>query len=401
MHLNGKRILLGITGSIAAYKSILLLRLLIRQGAEVKVLLTPSAKEFVSPLVLATLSKNDVLVDLTEQYAWSNHVMLGQWSDLMVIAPLSCNTLSKMATGLCDNLMMAVYLSAACPVLVCPAMDEEMWKHASTRRNINQVRQDGVEVMDVGYGELGSGLTGEGRMAEPEAILNAVIRNIAYVTKPLSGLKALITAGPTYEMIDPVRFIGNRSSGLMGIAIANELYFAGAEVKLVLGPSSLKPVEGIETVCVESAMDMFEAATSGFETADIGVFAAAVSDFRPSVSFDEKWKKDSASQFPPLEFEKNPDILKHCGWNKKAGQTVVGFALETNNEELNAVQKMKNKKASIIILNSLRDTGAGFGYKTNKISILDDRGGKLELPLQLKEKLAVDIVKSIINYRNT
>ena len=362
--------------------------------------MTTSAKDFVSPLVLSTLTRQDVLIDLADKHAWANHVMLGRWADLFVIAPLSCNTMSKMASGLCDNLLMAVYLSATCPVLVSPAMDEDMWKHPATLRNVEQIMQDGVDVLPVGYGELGSGLTGEGRMAEPEDILQAIIRKLSYPGKPLKGLNAVVTAGPTYESIDPVRFVGNRSSGLMGVAIANELLLAGAKVMLILGPSSVKPIMGIETVRVQSAGEMFDATVPFFESADISVFAAAVADYKPSKVFEEKWKKEPGKVFPEISFEENPDILKHCGTNRRNEQTVVGFALETNNEEANALKKMSDKNASMMILNSLNDDGAGFGINTNKVTIFDDKGGKQELPLQLKEELAVHIVEAIINYRN-
>jgi phosphopantothenoylcysteine decarboxylase/phosphopantothenate--cysteine ligase len=279
-------------------------------------------------------------------------------------------------------------------------MDEDMWKHPTTGRNLQQIREDGVKVMHVGYGELGSGLTGEGRMAEPEEILEAIVSQLSYPDKPLKGLKALVTAGPTYEPIDPVRFVGNRSSGLMGISIANELFLAGAEVEVVLGPSSLKPLMGIETVRVQTASEMFEAVIPIFERTDIAVFTAAVADFRPSKVYSEKWKKDGITSFPDISFVENPDILKFCGTQKRADQTVIGFALETENEKANALKKLDNKKASMIILNSLNDEGAGFGLDTNKISIFDDRGCSIELPLQLKEELAVHIVKAIINYRS-
>lgn len=348
MHLRGKKVLLCITGSIAAYKSILLLRLLVKNGADVKVIMTDAAKEFVSPLVLSTLSKNPVLVGLSDKDGWANHVMLGRWADLMVLAPLSCNTLAKMANGLCDNLLTAVYFSATCPVLVSPAMDEDMWLHKSTQRNLIRIKEDGVHVMPVGFGELGSGLVGEGRMAEPEQIFTRISSFLAYPDKPLLGKSAIVTAGPTYEPIDPVRFIGNHSSGRMGIAIADELALAGAKVQLILGPSSRLPVQEMEIIRVNSAVEMFDAAVSRFNDAEIGVFAAAVADFRPSLVYDEKMKKSPGSTPPAIELIENPDILKHCGLHKHKGQTVVGFALETENEEANALKKLETKGASMI-----------------------------------------------------
>ncbi len=401
MHLRGKKVLLCITGSIAAYKSILLLRLLVKNGAEVKVIMTDSAGDFVSPLVLSTLSKNPVLIGLSDKDGWANHVMLGRWADLMVVAPLSCNTLAKMANGLCDNLLTAVYLSATCAVLVCPAMDEDMWLHKSTQRNLLRLKEDGVQVMPVGFGELGSGLVGEGRMAEPELIFNRVSSFLAYPGKPLLGKAAIVTAGPTYEPIDPVRFIGNHSSGRMGIAIADELALAGAKVQLILGPSSRLPVQEMEIIKVNSAAEMFDATVSRFNNAEIGVFAAAVADFRPKLVYDEKLKKNPGFTPPAIELTENPDILKHCGLHKHEGQTVVGFALETENEEANALKKLETKRASMIVLNSLKDEGVGFGAKTNKVTIFNEDGRRQELPLQLKEEIAVHIVQAIIKQIHT
>lgn len=391
--------MLCITGSVAAYKSIVLLRLLVKAGAEVKVVVTEAALDFVSPLVLSTLSKNPVLVGLSNKSEWANHVMLGRWADLMVVAPLSCNTLAKMACGICDNLLTAVYLSANCPVLGCPAMDEDMWLHNSTKRNLEQLRSDGVLFMPVGHGELGSGLVGEGRLAEPEQIFNKILSCLAYPDKPLKGLKVVVTAGPTYEPIDPVRFIGNHSSGRMGVAIADECALAGANVHLVLGPSVMAPSQEMEVVRVVTAVEMYERTVEKFRQADIGVFAAAVADYRPGNPFPEKWKKGNGVPPPIIELVENPDILKHCGLQKRLGQTVVGFALETENEEANALKKLESKGASMIVLNSLKDEGSGFGSATNKVTIFSEDGTRQSFPLQLKSEIAVHIVQAIIKHR--
>lgn len=399
MDLKGKKILLGICGSIAAYKAIVLLRLLVKQGAEVKIVITPAAKDFVSPLVLSTLSKHDVAGNLFEGNAWTNHVLLGRWADLMVIVPVTCNTLAKMATGQCDNLLLAVYLSATCPVLISPAMDEDMWNHPSTRRNIEQLEDDGVQVIPVGYGELGSGLIGEGRMAEPEQIMQTIEAKLTFPDKPLFGKQAIVTAGPTFEAIDPVRFIGNHSSGKMGVAIANQLHRAGAEVTLVLGPSNQEPEQGIIVKRVQSAREMYDAVISIFPQSDISVFAAAVADYRPLDTYESKWKKEVGGILPPVLFTENPDILKYCGTNKAPHQIVIGFALETENEEDNAIKKLKAKHADWIILNSLRDEGAGFGGDNNKVTIIGKEGTKIVLPMLKKDAVACEIVKTLI--RNT
>lgn len=392
--LQGKKILLGVTGSIAAYKSVHLVRLLVKAGAEVKVIMTPSAKDFVSMLTLSTLSRNPVLIDLFEEQSWSNHVMLGRWADLMVIAPLSCNTLAKMANGQCDNLLLAVYLSATCPVVVAPAMDEDMWHHPSTRENINTLSSFGNKIIPVEKGDLASGLYGDGRMAEPEKIIEYIHTNF-FLTRQLLGKKAIVTAGPTYEPIDPVRFIGNHSSGKMGLAIARELHDRGADVTLIMGPSSLRfSANGISLINVTTAEEMFTAANEIFEKSDIAVMAAAVADYSPSVKATEKIKKSEPRI--TLELTKTKDILKSLGENKKPGQVVVGFALETNHEKENALDKLKNKKADMIVLNSLRDAGAGFGYDTNKITIFDKRGEEFGFATKTKEEAAKDIVDTII-----
>ncbi|UEG48586.1 bifunctional phosphopantothenoylcysteine decarboxylase/phosphopantothenate--cysteine ligase CoaBC [Ferruginibacter lapsinanis] len=391
--LQGKKILLGVTGSIAAYKIPILVRLLIKQGAEVKVIVTPSAKNFVSSLTLSTLSKQPALSDLETNDSWANHVMLGRWADIMLIAPLSCNSLAKMAAGLCDNLLMAVYLSATCPVVVAPAMDEDMWLHPSTRSNINKIRDFGNQVIPVDNGELASGLSGEGRMAEPEAIV-AWLDDFFFNANQLKGKKVLVTAGPTYEAIDPVRFIGNHSSGKMGVAIANEFKKRGAEVTLILGPSQIMVPDNIRIIHVQSADEMFSAAVNVFESADIAVMSAAVADYTPVNISNEKIKKQTDSF--SIELKKTKDILKYLGECKKAGQFLVGFALETTNEKEYALKKLKDKNADMIVLNSLRDNGAGFGHDTNKITIFDKQENEHLFETKSKTEVAADIVNTII-----
>jgi phosphopantothenoylcysteine decarboxylase / phosphopantothenate---cysteine ligase len=315
--LQGKKIILGITGSIAAYKAAILVRLLVKQGAEVKIIMTTAAKDFVTPLALSTLSKNDVLSDIADNDTWANHVMLGRWADVMLIAPLSCNTLAKMASGLCDNLLMAVYLSATCPVVVAPAMDEDMWHHTSTKDNLKKISSFNNHIIPVVNGELASGLIGEGRMAEPESIvdwLNSFFSN----QLELQGKKVLVTAGPTYEALDPVRFIGNHSSGKMGIAIAAELQGRGADVTLVLGPSAIAVPANMEVIRVKSANEMYEACTSRFDKMDIAVMSAAVADYTPVTIASEKIKKNDGSF--TIELTKTKDILKSLGEKKNSKQ---------------------------------------------------------------------------------
>jgi phosphopantothenoylcysteine decarboxylase / phosphopantothenate---cysteine ligase len=392
----GKKILLGISGSIAAYKSVYLVRALVKAGAEVKVVMTPSAKDFVSPLTLSTLSRNPVLIDMFADNSWANHVMLGRWADVMLIAPLSCNTLAKMATGQCDNLLLAVYLSATCPVVVAPAMDEDMWHHPITQKNLATLTSVGNTVIPVEKGELASGLVGDGRMAEPDQIVEFVDSRF-FLTGSLVGKKALVTAGPTYEAIDPVRFIGNHSSGRMGIAIARELYARGAEVTLVLGPvpGGGFSANGIRLINVVSAQQMYEASQSVFEGADLAVMAAAVADYTPAVKATEKIKKKEDSF--NIELTKTKDILKSLGQQKKKGQVLVGFALETNDEQANAKKKLQEKNADMIVLNSLRDEGAGFGHDTNRITIFHKDGREQPFELKTKQDVAKDIVDTIIN----
>ena len=394
MMLNGKKILVGVTGSIAAYKSLLLVRQLIGAGAEVKVIMTPSAKDFVTPLSLSTLSKKPVSIDLSEEDSWANHVALGRWADAMVIAPLSCNTLAKMATGQCDNLLLAVYLSATCPVIAAPAMDEDMWHHPATKLNIEKIQSFGNKVIPVEKGELASGLYGDGRMAEPETILRFVT-DLFFLEKPLVNKKALVTAGPTHESIDPVRFIGNHSSGKMGIAIAKELVMRGASVYLVLGPSlSQINVPGVVVKHVESAEEMYEACVENFPGSDIAVMSAAVADYAPITKSKEKIKKTGDTL--TLELAKTKDILKRLGELKKERQILVGFALENDNEREYALNKLKNKNADMIVLNSLKDEGAGFGHDTNKITIFEKNGNELVYERNPKQQVAKDIVDRII-----
>jgi len=390
----GKKILLAVTGSIAAYKAILLVRLLTAKGAEVKVVMTPAAKDFVSPLTLSTLSKNPVIADLFLGDSWSNHVMLGRWADIMVVAPLSCNTLAKMAAGLCDNMLLASYLSATCPVAAAPAMDEDMWLHPATRANIRRLQEAGVHIIPVENGELASGLSGEGRMAEPEHIV-AFLENIFFSKKDLAGKKALVTAGPTYEPIDPVRFIGNHSSGKMGLALAAELAGRGAAVQLVLGPSAIHVnIEGVEVHRVTTAEEMFQSCQEKFGDADIAVMSAAVADYTPAHTASEKIKK--TEDHLRLELVKTKDILKSLGERKAKGQVLVGFALETQDEKQGALHKLKSKNADIIVLNSLRDEGAGFGFDTNKITIFEKSGEEIAYGRTSKQQSAKDIVDRIV-----
>jgi phosphopantothenoylcysteine decarboxylase / phosphopantothenate---cysteine ligase len=393
--LKDKKILLGITGSIAAYKAILIVRQLIKAGAEVKVVMTPAAKDFVSPLTLSTLSKNEVSVDLFEENSWANHVMLGRWADLMVVAPLTCNTLAKMATGTCDNLVMAVYLSATCPVAVAPAMDEDMWHHATTKANLETIARHGVTILPVGKGELASGLYGDGRMAEPDEIIS-LIDDRFFLTKDLADRQILVSAGPTYEPIDPVRFIGNHSTGKMGMAIAEELAKRGARVDLVLGPSHVEiRHKNIRVYKVKTAEEMYGKCVELFDKAAVGVMCAAVADYTPVTKASEKIKK--AGENLVLELVKTKDILKSLGERKKNRQLLVGFALETNNEREYAISKLEKKNADMIVMNSLNDAGAGFGYDTNKITIFDKNGKEWAYEQKTKQQVARDIVDRIIN----
>jgi phosphopantothenoylcysteine decarboxylase/phosphopantothenate--cysteine ligase len=370
-------------------------RLLVKAGAEVRVIMTPAAKDFVSPLVLSTLTNHPVLIELAGTEGWSNHVQLGRWADLFVIAPLSCNSLSKMANGQCDNLLMASYLSATCPVMVAPAMDEDMWQHNSTKRNLQTLHNDGIYIMPVETGELASGLFGPGRMAEPETILHALISRF-FRKDSLKGKRALVTAGPTFEAIDPVRFIGNYSSGQMGFALAEALYLQGADVVLVTGPTALTPAfAGIGLVRVVSAAEMFEACNRVFGNMDIAILSAAVADYKMEHIAEQKIKKTNTD--PTLQLVKTKDILAHLGASKKPGQFVVGFALETENELENAQKKRLAKNADAIVLNSLNDKGAGFGSTQNQVTILDQDGAGIFIPLVSKTVVAEQIVSYIVS----
>ena len=350
--LKGKKILLGLSGSIAAYKIPILVRLLKKSGAEVKVIMTPSAVQFVAPLTLSTLSKNEVLCELSDNNSWSNHVMLGRWADIMLIAPLSCNSLAKMANGLCDNLLMAVYLSATTPVVVAPAMDEDMWEHFSTKENIKKIESFGNFIIPVENGELASGLVGPGRMAEPNHILGW-LENYFSNANEFVGKKVVITAGPTHEAIDPVRFIGNHSTGKMGIAIAAEFIKRGADVTLICGPISQSIPAKAKLIKVTSASEMLEECMKVFVDADIAIMSAAVADY--TMEFPEKNKIKKKEDSMSLSLKKTQDILKSLGAIKKKNQILVGFALETNDEKDNALLKLKDKNADLIVLNSMND----------------------------------------------
>ncbi len=395
--MKGKKIILGVTGSIAAYKAALLVRLLVKEGAEVRVIMTEAAKDFITPLTLSVLSKNPVITEYYDRTTgeWNNHVELGIWADAMIVAPATADTMAKMAHGIADNALLAVYLSARCPVFFAPAMDLDMWKHPATQRNLNQlIDVPRHHLIAPVLGELASGLTGEGRMEEPEVILKQ-LADFFLTVQPLKGKKALVTAGPTYEAIDPVRFIGNRSSGKMGYEIAEELCRQGAIVTLISGPShvSLKDLN-IKKIEVESAQEMFDACMADFQSADIIVMAAAVADYKPEQSSDVKLKKKNNEL--PLSLVPTQDILFRMGEVKKEHQLLVGFALETNDEVKHAKEKLKKKNLDLIVLNSLRDEGAGFQVDTNKITIIDRAGKEIEFGLKSKTEVAKDLVGEII-----
>ncbi len=392
--LKGKKVILGVTGSIAAYKSALIVRLLVKQGADVQVVMTEAATQFIGEITLSTLSQKPVLIHAAENGQWNNHVALGRNADVMLIAPASANTMAGMRSGLCNNLLLATYLSADCPVFIAPAMDVDMWKHPATKRNLDQLLLDGVHLLDVNKGELASGLHGEGRMAEPEDIVQA-LNDFFSAKQVLKGKNALVTAGPTYEPIDPVRYIGNHSSGKMGIALAEALADLGAKVTLVLGPSAQQPPVSskIRVQSVTTAIEMQLACQQYFPSADITVLAAAVADYRPAKAATGKIKKTEDTF--TLTLEKNPDILKELGRQKKNRQVLAGFALETENEERNAVQKLKNKQLDLIALNSLNDKGAGFNSDTNKVTLFLATGRKIRIPLLPKAEVAKIIAREL------
>ncbi len=395
MILEGKKILIGISGGIAAYKINYLIRDLIKKGAEVQVLMTPSAENFVSKLTLSTLSKRPVYSDFySKDGTWNNHVEFALWADLMLIAPCTSNTLGKMVHGICDNLVIATYMSAKCPVFIAPAMDLDMYQHPSTKQNLELAEDFGHFIIPAESGELASGLVGQGRMAEPETISNTIesFFNSSQKTKSLTGKTVLITAGPTYEAIDPVRFIGNHSSGKMGFSIAEEAANRGAKVILISGPSSQQiHHQNIEIHRVTSAKEMFEQVFNYYENVDIAIASAAVADYAPKEIAKEKIKKNNDSL--TIELVKNPDILKTMG-EKKSKQFLVGFALETQNEEENAKGKLQKKNLDMIVLNSLRDEGAGFKNDTNKIKIFT-KTEKKEFALKSKDEVAIDILNCI------
>ena len=392
--LQGKKILLGVTGSIAAYKSAMLIRELVKQGAEVKVIMTPLAKEFITPLTLATLSRNPILVDFfnPENGDWNSHVELGIWADAYLIAPATANTIAKMAYGIADNLLLTTYLSSRAPVFVAPAMDLDMFAHATTQENIKKLEEKGCHLIYPASGFLASGLEGKGRMEEPENI--AAFLADFFTPKPLKDKKVLITAGPTYENIDPVRFIGNYSTGKMGFALAEACARQGAEVTLVAGPVQLKiKHKNIRRIDVRSADEMCEQAVANFPDADAAILCAAVADFKPKEQSGKKLKRGNENL--TVELTPNKDIARELGKVKKPHQKLVGFALETNDEEQNAQGKMERKNLDFIVLNSLNDKNAGFGYDTNKITILHRSGEKKSFELKSKEKVAEDIVNEI------
>lgn len=396
--MRGKKILVGVTGSIAAYKSAVLVRLLVKAGAEVRVVMTSSAKEFITPLTLSVLSKNPVTIEShnKETGEWNNHVEAGMWADAFVIAPASANTLAKMVYGMADNQLLTCYLSARCSVFIAPAMDLDMLQHPSVQANINKLKSyKNHHFISPTEGELASGLTGEGRMEEPEMIFKK-LEDFFFTNLPLKGMKALVTAGPTHEAIDPVRFIGNRSSGKMGFAIAEELSKRGATVKLVTGPSDLSVKDkAIDRSDVESAEEMYNACMKDFSDMDIIVMSAAVADFRPDVSADKKISKKNNTL--SLSLVPTQDILKNMGEKKNKNQVLVGFALETDNEHANAKDKLVRKNLDLIVLNSLNDSGAGFDVDTNKVTFIERSGKERSFDKKLKTEVAKDLVDAIMD----
>ncbi|NOQ26108.1 MAG: bifunctional phosphopantothenoylcysteine decarboxylase/phosphopantothenate--cysteine ligase CoaBC [Bacteroidales bacterium] len=396
MKLKGKNILLGITGGIAAYKAAILVRLLVKEGAQVKVVMTKLAKEFITPLTLATLSKNPILVDFfdPENGQWNSHVDLGSWSELYVIAPATANSMGKMAHAVADNLLITTYLSAKCPVMLAPAMDLDMFKHPANLKNIETLKSYGNIIIEPESGELASGLIGKGRMAEPEVITKNII-DFFSSKKKLKSKKILVTAGPTFEPIDPVRFIGNYSSGKMGYAIAEELANQGAEVILVSGPTNLDVSNPLITkISIQTAQEMYDESIKYFPDCEAAIMSAAVADYKPETQFDKKVKRSKDNMH--ISLTPNKDIAAKLGEMKNENQILVGFALETNNEIENAKLKIKNKNLDFIVLNSLNEKGAGFGHDTNKISIIDNQYNLAKFDLKPKNEVAVDIVETLI-----
>ncbi|MBL1281576.1 MAG: bifunctional phosphopantothenoylcysteine decarboxylase/phosphopantothenate--cysteine ligase CoaBC [Fluviicola sp.] len=397
--MRGKRILLGITGGIAAYKIAFLIRLLKKNGADVKCIMTPASTEFISPLVVSTLSNNPVGIEFWNKKdgTWNNHVEYGLWADLFIIAPLTANTLSKMVQGSCDSLLLATYLSMKTKTIVAPAMDLDMYIHPSTKRNLAQIEKDGVEIIPAEIGELASGLTGEGRMAEPETIFSAIEAIVGASNNDFLGKKVVITAGPTYEALDPVRFIGNHSSGKMGFKIAQDFLNRGAKVILVTGPTNLSlEDDNLSLIKIKSAEDMLSEVQNCWKNCDFGIFAAAVADYRPKNQAIEKIKKKTDEL--TIELVKNPDILNWAGSVKTENQCLVGFALETQNLLENGAKKLEAKNLNFIVMNSLKDNGAGFGVDTNKITILDNRNNLQSFELKSKEAVAKDIIDYLKTY---
>ena len=394
--LKGKKVLLGVTASIAAYKTAELVRLFKKAGASVRVIQTEASLDFIAPLTLATLSENPVLTKMVDSDSgeWSNHVELGLWADMMVVAPLTANTMAKMKSGECDNLLLATYLSAKCPVFFAPAMDLDMYKHPSTKANISTLQEYGNTLIPSGFGELASGLVGEGRMAEPSEIIESITAKLNN-DLPLTNKKVLITAGPTHESIDPVRFIANRSSGKMGIALAIEAANKGALVSLVLGPTHLECNHtNIKVYKVITASQMYEQVNACFSTSDIGIFTAAVADYKPNIVAKNKIKKSDNNL--NISLEKTVDILEEMGNKKSDKQFIVGFALETDNEVENAKDKLKRKNLDMIVLNSLNNKGAGFQHNTNKITIIDKANNISNFELKDKSEVAKDVIDKII-----
>ena len=395
--LEGKKIILGITGSIAAYKAAYLTRALIKKGAEVQIVMTPSGKEFITPVTLSALTGKPVVSEFftANDGTWHSHVELGLWADAMLVAPATASTIGKMANGIADNMLITTYLSAKCPVFVAPAMDLDMFAHLSTQHNLERLRSYGNHIIEPATGELASHLEGKGRMEEPDRIV-ACLENFFSRRQSLAGRKIVITAGPTYEKIDPVRFIGNYSSGKMGFALAADCAARGAEVVLVAGPVSLPTPPSVRRIDVESASQMYDAATREFADADAALCCAAVADYAPAAYSEQKLKRTDENLV--LTLSPNKDIAAELGRMKRTGQCVAGFALETEHESVNAQEKMQRKNLDFIVLNSLREQGAGFRVDTNKVTIFEQNGNKTEYPMKSKREVAADIVDVLSEY---